>query len=259
MLTPPPPSCCRLVELTFRSLSNILEHLHQSFFFYLLCDGETFISIANYIAIGILPIVALVGMALTDICRRSQRGQPVFDPLSICTLLVLVGVNLMALLAAQRAAGMQGRWVAIATLLMPVLVALLGATRMRIPRIRWLCCLWAALAITPLLFLNFGLSVLAGLVYGTCLIVGAQHPLFKMAQVLTMPSTVLALLLVPSGDGYAASVARSLTGWNWGIPFLLLQPPLLMTLCSREEEPPVAVGGTTTVTSTPTTVHPKIE
>ncbi|GJC87352.1 GPI transamidase component GAA1 [Colletotrichum liriopes] len=39
----------RLVEGTFRSLNNLLEHLHQSFFFYLLMHKERFVSIGTYL------------------------------------------------------------------------------------------------------------------------------------------------------------------------------------------------------------------
>lgn len=36
------------IESTFRSLNNLLEHLHQSFFFYFILDHLHFISIGNY-------------------------------------------------------------------------------------------------------------------------------------------------------------------------------------------------------------------
>ncbi|KAM0324537.1 hypothetical protein ACHAQA_007922 [Verticillium albo-atrum] len=39
----------RLVEGSFRSLNNLLEHLHQSFFFYLLMNKDRFVSIGTYL------------------------------------------------------------------------------------------------------------------------------------------------------------------------------------------------------------------
>lgn len=51
--------CCRIIESTIRSINNILEHLHQSFFFYLLPDAEHYVSISNYI-----PITCAFGLAL---------------------------------------------------------------------------------------------------------------------------------------------------------------------------------------------------
>lgn len=39
----------RTIEGTFRSLNNLLEHFHQSFFFYLLMHKERFVSIGTYL------------------------------------------------------------------------------------------------------------------------------------------------------------------------------------------------------------------
>jgi len=54
----------RLVEGTFRSLNNLLERFHQSFFFYLLCSGSRYVSIGLY-----MPVLGLLagGFAFTAI------------------------------------------------------------------------------------------------------------------------------------------------------------------------------------------------
>ena len=44
----------RAVEGTFRSLNNLLEHLHQSFFFYLLMQSNRFVSIGTYLPSAML-------------------------------------------------------------------------------------------------------------------------------------------------------------------------------------------------------------
>ncbi|KAG1174609.1 hypothetical protein G6F70_006567 [Rhizopus microsporus] len=44
----------RLVESTFRSLNNLLEHFHQSFFFYLLPSPHRYVSISQYMPPAIL-------------------------------------------------------------------------------------------------------------------------------------------------------------------------------------------------------------
>jgi len=54
----------RLVEGTFRSLNNLLERFHQSFFFYLLCSGSRYVSIGLY-----MPVLGLLaaGFLLTAV------------------------------------------------------------------------------------------------------------------------------------------------------------------------------------------------
>ncbi|RKF54199.1 GPI transamidase component GAA1 [Golovinomyces cichoracearum] len=50
----------RVIESTFRSLNNLLEHLHQSFFLYLLMQANRFVSIGTY-----LPSAMLVALNFT--------------------------------------------------------------------------------------------------------------------------------------------------------------------------------------------------
>lgn len=63
----------RVIEGTFRSLNNLLEHLHQSFFFYLLMQKERFVSIGTY-----LPSAMLVAANFTimSIALWIKSGQP---------------------------------------------------------------------------------------------------------------------------------------------------------------------------------------
>ncbi|CEI96236.1 hypothetical protein RMCBS344292_10402 [Rhizopus microsporus] len=50
----------RLVESTFRSLNNLLEHFHQSFFFYLLPSPHRYVSISQYMPPAILFACAFI-------------------------------------------------------------------------------------------------------------------------------------------------------------------------------------------------------
>ncbi|KAK4228190.1 rhomboid protein 2 [Podospora fimiseda] len=64
----------RVVEGTFRSLNNLLEHLHQSFFFYLLMQKERFVSIGTYLPSAMLVAANFTIMA---IFLWMKSGQPV--------------------------------------------------------------------------------------------------------------------------------------------------------------------------------------
>ena len=44
----------RVTESVFRSINNLLEHLHQSFFFYILLNANRFVSIGNYLPAAML-------------------------------------------------------------------------------------------------------------------------------------------------------------------------------------------------------------
>ncbi|KAI8357897.1 Gaa1-like protein [Choanephora cucurbitarum] len=55
----------RLVESTFRSLNNLLEHFHQSFFFYLLPQPNRYVSISQYMPPIILFACGLIFQSLS--------------------------------------------------------------------------------------------------------------------------------------------------------------------------------------------------
>ena len=54
----------RVVESSTRSLNNLLEHLHQSFFFYLLMQSNRFVSIGTYLPSAMLVAVNFTIMAI---------------------------------------------------------------------------------------------------------------------------------------------------------------------------------------------------
>lgn len=63
----------RVIEGTFRSLNNLLEKLHQSFFFYLLMATERFVSIGTYLPSAMLVAANFTIMA---IALWVKSGQP---------------------------------------------------------------------------------------------------------------------------------------------------------------------------------------
>ena len=65
--------CHRPLQEISRSLNNILEHFHQSFFFYLLPNSLRYVSIGLYMP----PFLAIIaGLLLTAIRLWWQAGQP---------------------------------------------------------------------------------------------------------------------------------------------------------------------------------------
>ncbi|KAF1799968.1 Gaa1-like protein [Mucor lusitanicus] len=66
----------RLVESTFRSLNNLLEHFHQSFFFYLLPQPARYVSISQYMPPVILFACALIFQSLALYYLGTQPIEP---------------------------------------------------------------------------------------------------------------------------------------------------------------------------------------
>ncbi|KAF2033256.1 Glycosylphosphatidylinositol:protein transamidase, GAA1 component [Setomelanomma holmii] len=67
----------RTVESLFRSLNNLLEHLHQSFFFYLLLHSKRFVSIGTYLPSAML---IAVNFSITAMALWVKSGRPDTSP-----------------------------------------------------------------------------------------------------------------------------------------------------------------------------------
>lgn len=66
----------RCVESTFRSLNNLLEHFHQSFFFYLLMQANRFVSIGTYLPSAMLVAINFTIMTMALWVRSGRPPAP---------------------------------------------------------------------------------------------------------------------------------------------------------------------------------------
>ena len=66
----------RVVESVFRSLNNLLEHFHQSFFFYLLMQVDRFVSIGTYLPSAMLVAANFSIMAIALWVRSGRHSSP---------------------------------------------------------------------------------------------------------------------------------------------------------------------------------------
>ncbi|KAH6649616.1 Gaa1-like protein [Chaetomium tenue] len=72
----------RVVEGSFRSLNNLLEHLHQSFFFYLLMQTDRFVSIGTYLPSAMLVAANFTIMAIALWVKSGQPAAGATSPSS---------------------------------------------------------------------------------------------------------------------------------------------------------------------------------
>ena len=66
----------RVIESIFRSLNNLLEHFHQSFFFYILMQADRFVSIGTYLPSAMLVAVNFSIMAIALWIRSGRPAAP---------------------------------------------------------------------------------------------------------------------------------------------------------------------------------------
>ncbi|KAJ4291570.1 Glycosyl phosphatidyl inositol protein transamidase complex subunit [Collariella sp. IMI 366227] len=179
----------RVVEGTFRSLNNLLEHLHQSFFFYLLMETERFVSIGTYLPSAMLvaanfTIMAIAlwvksgqpdGAAKKDEAKKADESAPtpaverdLFLPLGLVTL--IHAISLIPLYLFNHATeGLLTPLFTLFTLLTILLPALLShfltpsLTIQHLHLLKSLSLLLLGTTLSTLATLNFALALLIGL------------------------------------------------------------------------------------------------
>jgi glycosylphosphatidylinositol transamidase len=72
----------RTVESLFRSLNNLLEHLHQSFFFYLLLNAKRFVSIGTYLPAAMLIALNFSISSIALWVKSGRSTEPAANPVS---------------------------------------------------------------------------------------------------------------------------------------------------------------------------------
>ncbi|KAG5420266.1 GAA1 [Candida metapsilosis] len=92
----------RIIDSTFRSVNNLLEKFHQSFFFYLMLSPKHFVSIGTYLPSAVMLAVAYAFGALNAILNSniglSQIPQNFTKLLTIAVVSELVCVGLSVLI-----------------------------------------------------------------------------------------------------------------------------------------------------------------
>ncbi|KAH3901913.1 GPI-anchor transamidase subunit GAA1 SCDLUD_001697 [Saccharomycodes ludwigii] len=79
----------RIVEASFRSVNNLLEKFHQSFFFYILLAPKWFISIASYLPAAIFISISYALASLNAIVNNEFSSLPMSSTHNIQALLLL--------------------------------------------------------------------------------------------------------------------------------------------------------------------------
>jgi glycosylphosphatidylinositol transamidase len=70
----------RVTESLIRSINNLLEHLHQSFFFYILLNANRFVSIGNYLPAAMLIAGSFTVSALALWVQSGRAASPKSTP-----------------------------------------------------------------------------------------------------------------------------------------------------------------------------------
>ncbi|KAK9462833.1 Gaa1-like protein [Lipomyces oligophaga] len=224
----------KLAESTLRSINNLLEHFHQSFFFYLMLSPWLFVSIGTYIPSAILlgASFTVKGIYLFYISNRSGRST-LLPALAFCinVLLGCVLVFIVTVWTPLKYLLVEMVGVSIVSLMLPIIfrIGIAEKTKSFINRIRAFSLIYVGLFLTTLSTLNFSLALILGVLFfpfGNLVIV--RQPSTKVQQLFTSLCSAVCLTITcpwicisvyfyyavyPSGDGLEDFITGIM--WNY--------------------------------------------
>ncbi|KAK9477115.1 Gaa1-like protein [Lipomyces japonicus] len=158
----------RITEASIRSINNLLEHLHQSFFFYLLLTTRRFVSIGTY-----LPSAMLVGASFTvkgisqwlissaeTNTASLNHVQQAFHAFAVFAITIACCTIVFAAAAWAPSQYYSVIFVAIFLVILPLSRPASSASKLRA-----LANVYAGLFLTTLATLNFSLALLLGVIF----------------------------------------------------------------------------------------------
>ena len=160
----------RIPEAMFRSVNNLLEKFHQSFFFYLLLTPRNFVSISSYLPSAILLSVTYALASLNSILNTdiSFNSYPSYSVIAgVAWLISLIGTFIISHMMLYFTSNFSFILLLIGNLIIllsPLLLSRFISIREPITqRIKAFGFLYFSLSITSLLMLNFSLAFVMGL------------------------------------------------------------------------------------------------
>lgn len=91
----------RIPEAMFRSINNLLEKFHQSFFFYILVAPRYFVSISSYLPATVVLSVGFALASLNSLINNDHKDLSFFSPCSLTAVLVWLASMLVSFIISQ--------------------------------------------------------------------------------------------------------------------------------------------------------------
>lgn len=177
----------RVCESTARSINNLLEHFHQSFFFYLMLGPNFFVSIASFLPAAMLVANSFPVMVLYRLTQMSEQAKPYEWGLAvIVSVSVAVSCSLLSHIAQSPVPLAAG----LSVILAGLVVFISRASAMIKQLLHMIALTLLGLQLTALAMINFSLALVLGIV---CAPMAWIRP--KTSESLESRTVVNALLL----------------------------------------------------------------
>lgn len=151
----------RVCESTARSINNLLEHFHQSFFFYLMLGPTYFVSIASFLPAAMLVANSFPIMVLYRLTQMSHQARPnEWGLAAIASVSIAVSCSLLSHIAQSPLSLAAG----LSVILSGVIVFVSRASAVIKQLLHMIALTLLGLQLTTLAMINFSLALALGVV-----------------------------------------------------------------------------------------------
>lgn len=170
----------RVPEAIFRSVNNLLEKFHQSFFFYLILAPKNFVSISSYLPSAVIVSIVYATFSL-DALVNTPFGSPIFyNTESLLSLIILSVILIVSYLFSQAFVYFPNTEVLLGINAILILIPYILKQKSSLLnealtyRLRVFGYLYMSLVLTSLLVINFALAFVMGVLAAPMLLVQTQ-------------------------------------------------------------------------------------
>ncbi|CAI4035021.1 hypothetical protein SMKI_12G1590 [Saccharomyces mikatae IFO 1815] len=157
----------RIPEAMFRSINNLLEKFHQSFFFYLLLAPRQFVSISSYLPSAVALSVAFAISSLNAFINNTYASISIFSEYNLVALLVWFISLVISFVVSQVFLLLPSAGLLMAISMISCFLPLILSKKVHISeplsyRLKNVAFLYFSLVLTSLLMINFAMALLIG-------------------------------------------------------------------------------------------------
>jgi hypothetical protein len=220
------------LEGILRCMNNVIERLHQSYFFYILLDNKKFVSLSTAIAVPLLLSASLAFKAL-DLFVKSGSSN-IYLELGICLATFFINFALWNCTAifAQYCHLVPAGLAVLAIALLLVSSWLVKRFQPNQQVLKGCTVFILSIAVLATSFLNMGLAIVLG---SLSLMMVSLDKAPWILRCILLPSTIL---MVTNGlqREYVKEILLNPLEWNFGIPFIVIQPVFIQMLSATQAD-----------------------
>lgn len=233
----------RIPEAMFRSINNLLEKFHQSYFFYMLVAPRYFVSISSYLPATVVLSVGFALASLNSLINNQYSGLSFFSHYNLTAVLFWLMSILISFVFSQLFLYLPSTNLLIVFLLVMLLIPSVAGKLWTITeplshRLRMYALLYMSLVITSLMMVNFTLAFAIGILAFPMTILDTQRSSNLKKYVLLVISNpfISFFLLKPEPDLLQKLIFawKQLGCWTWFVLCLGWLPSwILVALSAR--------------------------